>query len=131
MPRKRALGPCLVGLLAGLFAGLGGLFLACAGDEGPKHGPFGELWQEYRALPDERALATAGDLTRTRWVAGASGGHASSEEAKEAALAECLERRSRRRLQAKCRVYAIGDEILPPDSSEPSDRNVLMESAEP
>jgi hypothetical protein len=88
------------------------LSLACAseGSRAP-HPGIAELWRDYRAMPHQRALVLAGDPDRV-WVGGASGGHASRSEAKESALAECMQRRAQRRLQAPCRVYAVGDEIV-------------------
>jgi hypothetical protein len=62
-------------------------------------------------MPDERALALAGD-PELRWVAGASSGHASLQEAEQEALAECRRRRAQRRMQDPCRLYAVGDEIV-------------------
>jgi hypothetical protein len=70
------------------------------------------VWGAYQKLPSERALAVAGDLRRDHWVAGASGGHATREEAEQAALSECRVRRGLRRMQAACRLYAVGDEIV-------------------
>jgi hypothetical protein len=63
-------------------------------------------------LPAERALAIAGDPRRDRWVTGASGGHATREQAEAAALLECRRLRGMRRLQAACVLYAVGDEIV-------------------
>ena len=70
-----------------------------------------QLWREYRTLPAERALAVAGDPKR-KWVAGLVGGQPSAREAEEAALLSCQQRRLARRLQAPCRLYAVGDEIV-------------------
>ncbi len=69
------------------------------------------IWREFVALPNERALALAGDPAR-QWVAAASGGYASPTEAEEGALAECRRRRAARRMQAPCLLYAKGDEIV-------------------
>jgi hypothetical protein len=70
------------------------------------------LWRQFLEMPEERALALAGDPKRGRWVAGASGGHASREEAESAALAECRKRRAQRRMQDPCRLYGVGDAIV-------------------
>jgi hypothetical protein len=70
------------------------------------------VWREFLALPEQRALAIAGDPRRDRWVTGASGGHASREEAEESALVECLRRRAQRRMQAPCQIYAVGEEVV-------------------
>ena len=85
--------------------------LACVSDRAP-HSQLAPIWRDYRALPDQRALAIAGELRQDRWVAGASGGHARRQDAAEGALGECRRRREQRRLQAPCRVYAVGDEVV-------------------
>jgi len=69
------------------------------------------LWRDYLEMPPERALALAGDPDR-RWVGAAGGGHASQIEAERSALAECRTRRAARRMQAPCRLYATGAEIV-------------------
>jgi hypothetical protein len=84
--------------------------LACAsGGVGPPPS-LARLWREFRELPAERALAIAGDPEKL-WVAGVSGSHASRAQAEEAAIAECRRRRFLQRMQAPCRLYAVGDEI--------------------
>jgi hypothetical protein len=88
--------------------------LACAGNS-PSHRPdptLSEVWVEYKRLPDQRALAVAGELRQGRWVMGASGGHATSDAAAESALRECQARRAVQRTPAACRLYAVGDEIV-------------------
>lgn len=85
---------------------------ACASGTPTPHPELRSLWRDYRELPDERALAIAGDLARGRWVAGAVGGHASAAAAEQAALGECRLRRARARMQDACFVYAIGDEVV-------------------
>jgi len=57
-------------------------------------------------------MAIAGDPRRGRWVTGASGGHATREEAEAEALLQCRMRRAERRLRAACVLYAVGDEIV-------------------
>jgi hypothetical protein len=47
-----------------------------------------------------------------RWIAGATAGHASAADAEIAALAECRKRRAKRRMQAACTLYAIGNEVV-------------------
>lgn len=88
------------------------LLLACASARPEPHPDLARLWHEYRALPEQRALAIAGDPRRDRWVAGISGGHASRREALADALAACQRRRALRRMQAACEPYAVGDEIV-------------------
>ncbi len=95
-----------------LLAGLACAQLACASSGPGPPAPLKRLWREYLELPDQRALAIAGDPETSRWVAGASGGHGSRDEAEQEALAECKRRRALRRMQAPCRLYAVGDEIV-------------------
>lgn len=92
-------------LLCGLLAG-------CATDRRAPHPDLVHVWREYTSLPEQRAIAIAGDPERDRWVTGASGGQESLEEAEEEALAECRRRRAKRRMQDSCRLYAIGDEVV-------------------
>jgi len=70
------------------------------------------LWRDYRQLPAHRALAIAGDLSRQRWIAGATGGRASPGEAEAAALRECRKQRAKARMQDACVLYAIGNELV-------------------
>ena len=86
--------------------------LACASDPRTEpHAGLAELWAQYQEMSDKRALAIAGDPDRV-WVGAASGGHASLREAEESVLATCWQRRATRRFQEKCRLYAVGDEIV-------------------
>ena len=86
---------------------LGVALLGCSGVSGLPRG-FDKLWNEYREMPDERAMAIAGDPEHL-WVAGATGGHRTREAALEAALAECERRRLVRRVVSLCRLYAVGE----------------------
>lgn len=87
--------------------------IAACTTRGPALRPdFARIWQDYLELPEERALAVAGDLRRNPWVAGVVGGYATREEAEEAALAACRVRRHQRRMQDACQLYASGDEVL-------------------
>jgi hypothetical protein len=88
------------------------LYLACTSDGAAPHPELVKVWRDYEALPLERALAIAGDPHRGRWVIGASSGHASLDRAEAEALAQCRMRRAKRRLQAACVLYAVGDEIV-------------------
>ena len=90
------------------------LALACAADPNRPDPNLAEVWRDYRKMPDRRALAVAGNLRQSRWVSGASGGHATIPEAEAAALHRCAERRLRTRSQAQCQLYAVGDEIVWP-----------------
>jgi len=78
--------------------------------EGPHEG-IASIWRDYLEMAPERALAIAGNPDR-HWLAAASGGHASRDEAEEAVLIECRARRAVRRMQAECRLYATGSEIV-------------------
>jgi hypothetical protein len=86
---------------------------ACASSS-PADPELASIWRDYRALPAERALAIAGELRHDQWVAGVSGGHASSADAEAAALRECRRHRAQRRMQAPCLLYAVGDEVVWP-----------------
>ncbi len=88
------------------------LLLACAFEGASLPPDLVPMWQEFLTLPAERALAIAGDPRRGRWVAGASGGHATGAEAEAGALLQCRRRREVRRMQAACVLYAVGDEIV-------------------
>ena len=88
------------------------LLLSCASDGASPHTDLATVWRDFLALPEQRALAIAGDPARDRWVTGASGGHATRETAETEALAACRIRRGIRRLQAECVLYAVGDEIV-------------------
>jgi hypothetical protein len=88
------------------------LLLACAFDGASPHPDLAPTWRDFLELPAERALAIAGDPRRDRWVAGASGGHATRGRAEAAALLECRRLRGIRRIQAACALYAVGDEIV-------------------
>ena len=88
------------------------LLLACASGVASPHPDLAPVWRKFLALPEQRALAIAGDPRRDRWVIAASAGHATREQAQAAALAECQKRRGQRRMQAACVLYAVGDEIV-------------------
>jgi len=86
----------------------------CAARPNTPHPNLASLWQDYQRLPDQRALAIAGDLRQDRYVAGMSGGHKTLPDAEAAAMRECAARRLKLRQQAACRVYAVGSEIVSP-----------------
>jgi hypothetical protein len=85
---------------------------ACASDGVEPHPRLAAVWRGYQTLPDERALAIAGDPRRDRWVSAASGGHGSIGAAEESALRMCRSRRAARRMRAACQLYAVGEEIV-------------------
>jgi hypothetical protein len=86
------------------------LFLACASEVASPHPDLAPVWRDFLALPEQRALAIAGDPGRDRWVTAASGGHATRAGAEVEALSQCQIRRGARRIQAECVLYAVGDE---------------------
>ena len=90
----------------------GVLLLACASGGPSPHPDLASAWRDFLALPAERALAIAGDPGRDRWVTGASGGHATREQAEAEALAQCRIRRAARRMQDACVLYAVRNEIV-------------------
>ena len=90
------------------------VFSACAAGPAAPHHALAPVWRDYSALPEQRALAIAGELRHDRWVAGASGGHAVPEAAETEALRECQRRRLQKRMQAPCRIYAVGNEVVWP-----------------
>lgn len=88
------------------------LLAACANQITSPHPDLAAAWQDFVALPAQRAMAIAGDPRRDRWVVGISGGHAARTEAEAEALNECRRMRGMRRMQAECVLYAVGDEIV-------------------
>jgi hypothetical protein len=87
------------------------LVLACATDRAPDT-ELASVWNDYQALPEQRALAVARDLGRNLWVAGMSGGQPTTGAAETEALAACQRQRNRKRLQVPCRIYAVGDVVV-------------------
>jgi hypothetical protein len=90
----------------------GALALACASSGPSPHPALVTAWRSYQALPEQRAIAIAGDPNQELWVTGATGGHATREQAEAEAIAQCKIRRAARRMQAACVLYAVGDEIV-------------------
>jgi len=88
------------------------LLCSCATKPNSPHRNLTQVWHEYLEIPDQRALAIAGDPRRNRWVTAASGGHSTRIEAEEGALRECRVRRKIRRLQPACVLYAVGKQIV-------------------
>ena len=88
------------------------LLCSCATKLNSAHPNLTQVWNEYLEIPDQRALAIAGDPRRNRWVTAASGGHATQSAAQEDALRECRVRRKLRRLQPACVLYAAGKQIV-------------------
>ena len=86
--------------------------VACASGGVSPHPNLDPVWRDYLELPAERAMAIAGDPRRNRWVTGSTGGHATRTEAEDLAMHECQVHRRKRRLQAACVLYAVGDVIV-------------------
>ena len=77
----------------------------------PPHRKLDRIWRQYSELAPKRALAIAGDPNR-HWVGAAAGGAEAQADASDRALEECRRKRSERRMQAPCLLYAVGDDIL-------------------
>ena len=71
------------------------------------------LWSDFSALPQQRALALAGDPDGI-WVAGAGSGEPSPAAAEKTALAACAAKRGARRMQSPCLLYATEEKIVWP-----------------
>jgi len=68
-------------------------------------------FRAYRGMEPHRAFAVAGD-PEARFVTGNAHGRESQEIANEAALGVCELRRTDRRVEEPCRLYAVGDELV-------------------
>jgi hypothetical protein len=89
------------------------LGVACASDGHAPPSALVSAWRDFQSLPEQRALAIAGDPRRGAvWVTGASGGHATRAAAEEEALTRCRMQRALRRLQAECVLYAVNEEVV-------------------
>lgn len=75
------------------------------------HAALASLWRQYQELPLRRALALSGDPDRA-WVAAMAGGAERQEDAIDAALEGCRQKRKDRRLRTPCLLYAVDDEIV-------------------
>jgi hypothetical protein len=86
---------------------------ACAGWREQDRHPLesSKLWKQYEALPDEKALAIAGDPVGL-WVGGAAGGYDTPTRARHAAIAQCKKQRIARRTQHPCLIYAKGLDVV-------------------
>ena len=72
---------------------------------------FEREWRAYGKHPPQKALAVAGNLTGL-YVSGVAFGDSSDVLAREQAFSNCEQRRADRRIEAACRIYAIGDTVL-------------------
>lgn len=75
---------------------------------------FLKIFEDYKARPGEKAIALALDGGRFSYsvTEGKSDGKASQSEVNEAALAVCEKQRAEGKLNAPCRLYAIGDKVV-------------------
>ena len=87
--------------------------LGCASTAPAPWGPevFEEVLAHYRTLPARKALAVAGDPhdPNAVWAFGFGHGFATDAEARDAALAGCVDERAARKVEPPCGLYAVGD----------------------
>ncbi len=81
------------------------------------HSQFESEWGSYLKMAPSKALAVAGDITKTH-VVGYAHDAASDEHAAREAIAACEKRRGDRRIEGACRLYAVNEEIV---ADEPAD----------
>ena len=92
-------------------------FAGCSSDGQPIGMPVNDRtrweseWKSYQRFKGEKALALAGDV-EGQFVTGIATGRATQEEAVQAAMDDCAQRRSDRRLTDACRLWAIGNEVV-------------------
>jgi hypothetical protein len=67
-------------------------------------------WRDYLTLPEEKAIAVAGDVEGL-YVSGVAHGLTSAEAAVREAVARCERRRADRWIAAPCRPYAVGNRL--------------------
>lgn len=72
---------------------------------------FDAEWSRYVQFEPHKALAVAGDI-QGQYVTGFSLGKASRDEAVQSAMDACAQRRTDRRLEDECRLYAVEDEVV-------------------
>jgi len=94
-----------------LLAALAAAACATSDTRRSPHAGTTSLWREFEQLPEMRAAALAGDPERV-WVGAAVGNAASQAKADAGAIAECRRRRIASRIQAQCRLYARGREVV-------------------
>jgi hypothetical protein len=88
------------------------LATACAGSPRPEpHAGVAKRWGGYLSMPHQRAFAMAGD-PNGHWLGSTVGGYGSPAEAKREALRRCEHERAARRMEAPCRIYAVGHQIV-------------------
>jgi hypothetical protein len=72
---------------------------------------FQSEWRAYSRHVGFKALAVAGDLEGV-YVSGYAYAYPSEDMAIEAAFEYCEGRRTDRRITEKCRLYAVGDDVV-------------------
>jgi hypothetical protein len=78
---------------------------------------FESQWRSYQRLSGLKALAVAGDLEGV-YVSGFAFSYPIQALADDEALETCEQRRTDRRIEDACRLYAIGDERVEDAGSE-------------
>jgi len=100
--RSRFVWSCVLFTATALLAG-------CAG--GPQKTRFEREFQRYLSLPNQKAMAVAGDPDG-RWVYGSGYAFMSSGMALDQAMEVCNTRKRSIGPDAVCRAYAIGSRIV-------------------
>ena len=75
----------------------------------PEGSRFQSQWKHYVRLQPHKAIAVAGDMSG-QFVAGYSFGYPTESDAIDAALADCESRRADRRIEDRCRTFAVGNQ---------------------
>ena len=93
----------------GLLVLIAVLIGGCAG--GPPKSRFEREYQRYLSLPNQKAMAVAGD-PNGRWVYGYGYGARSSGMAEVSEMEQCNVRRREIGPDAECRIYAKGSRVV-------------------
>lgn len=87
------------------------LALVACTSSGPKKNRFEREFQRYLSMPNQKAMAIAGD-PNGRWVYGYGYAAGSSGHAEVTAMEACNRRRNSLGPDAECSVYAIGSKVV-------------------
>ena len=71
---------------------------------------FEAQWRAFLGMAPQKAMAIAGDID-SQYVLGYSHAYPTEDSAIDEALEACEERRTDRRMEALCKLYAFGDEL--------------------
>ena len=71
---------------------------------------FEAQWSAYLGMAPQKAMAIAGDID-SQYVLGYSHAYPTEDSAIDEALEACEERRTDRRIEAPCKLYAVDDEL--------------------